>query len=64
MCAHCHNTKTMAVDRPGGSGVAFKGCDVNGMPIDANHPFYSGVYPCKDGSPRRYDRRDARKIVS
>jgi hypothetical protein len=43
--------------------VAFKGCDVNGLPIDRSHPFYSGVYPSKDGGHFNYDRHGTRKIT-
>src|SRR5262245_61073840 len=52
MCAPCHNTKTNALEREGGKGVAFKGCDVDGLPIDAAHPFYQdqGITPSKDGN--------------
>lgn len=39
MCPSCHSIKTAAKDRRGGSGVAFKGCDVEGMPLDPAHPF-------------------------
>lgn len=42
MCAPCHGAKTAAVDRAGGSGVAIKGCDANGRPIDPSHPFNAG----------------------
>ena len=49
MCAPCHNAKTAARDNPhafgGGPPVAFKGCDVNGLPIDENHPFHRGDTP-------------------
>lgn len=56
MCPACHNAKTKAVDVPGGSGVAFPGCDVSGMPIDPDHPAYAqGYTPLKD---QRLGRRD------
>lgn len=42
MCHACHNTKTNAVDRAGGKGVAFKGADAAGLPVDPAHPFYGG----------------------
>lgn len=45
MCHACHNTKTNAVDRAGGKGIRFKGCDVNGLPIDEAHPFLAGGIP-------------------
>jgi len=52
MCARCHNAKTAARDNPhafgGGSPIAFKGCDANGLPIDDNHPFIAGDTPLKD----------------
>ncbi len=42
MCDSCHSVKTNAVDHPrGGRGVAFKGADVNGLPVDEQHPFYA-----------------------
>jgi 5-methylcytosine-specific restriction protein A len=57
MCHACHNTKTAAVDRAGGKGVRFKGCDVNGLPIDDAHPFLSeGDTPSKDGKEGERDR--------
>jgi hypothetical protein len=40
MCPSCHSIKTNAMDKPGGSGIAFKGCDEYGRPIDPDHPFY------------------------
>lgn len=42
LCASCHSIKTNALDRRGGKGVAFKGCDVNGLPLDPDHPFLVG----------------------
>lgn len=45
MCHACHNTKTAAMDRRGGKGVAFPGCDANGYPIDPKHPTYQGYTP-------------------
>ena len=39
-CASCHNSKTNAVDRKEGRGIAYKGCDASGLPIDPSHPFY------------------------
>ena len=42
MCPSCHSVKTRAVDRPGGSGVAFPGCDASGLPVDPSHPFFGG----------------------
>lgn len=39
MCAPCHSIKTCAKDRAGGKGVAAKGCDANGHPLDPAHPF-------------------------
>ena len=44
LCASCHGFKTAAKDNPhafgGGSEVAFKGCGVDGFPVDPAHPFY------------------------
>lgn len=61
MCAACHNSKTNAVDRAGGKGLRFKGCDVNGLPIDDAHPFFAGDTPSKDetGPPGDRDLRQA-----
>lgn len=42
LCTPCHSIKTNALDRAGGKGVAIKGCDVNGMPLDPDHPFLTG----------------------
>lgn len=57
MCHACHNTKTNAVDRAGGKGVKFKGCDVNGLPIDEAHPFFAeGYTPSKDEDAPPTDR--------
>lgn len=39
MCWPCHSIKTNALDRAGGKGVAFKGCGVDGLPLDGDHPF-------------------------
>ena len=39
MCISCHSIKTNALDRSGGKGVAFKGCDPSGLPLDPDHPF-------------------------
>ncbi|TXM72890.1 HNH endonuclease [Methylobacterium sp. WL12] len=51
MCPACHNAKTRAVDRPGGSGVAFPGCDASGLPVDPSHPFFGG--PAKGYTPSK-----------
>jgi hypothetical protein len=62
MCTNCHNSKTNAVDRKEGKGIAFKGCDVSGMPIDASHPFYKAskaITPLKDGQAQSNDRAGA-----
>jgi len=42
MCTPCHSIKTAALDRAGGKGVAFKGCDPDGLPLDPDHPFLIG----------------------
>ncbi len=46
MCASCHSVKTNARDNPYAFGdrerVAFKGCDIDGNPIDDAHPFHAG----------------------
>lgn len=48
MCASCHSIKTDALDRAGGKGVAFKGCDADGLPLDPAHPFLTGNTPSRD----------------
>lgn len=62
MCSSCHSSKTAAVDRKGGNGVAFKGTDASGMPVDPSHPFYGGGgdTPSKDKQPRAPDRPGSR----
>ncbi len=60
MCPACHNTKTNAVDRAGGKGVAFKGADASGLPIDPSHPFFGGDTPFKDERLGVLDRPGAR----
>lgn len=50
LCASCHSIKTNALDRSGGKGIAIKGCDVNGLPLDPDHPFW-GKFPADGGYP-------------
>jgi 5-methylcytosine-specific restriction protein A len=38
LCTSCHNTKTRVVEQLGRE-FAVRGCDVNGMPLDPNHPW-------------------------
>lgn len=45
LCTPCHSIKTNALDRAGGKGVAIKGCDENGLPLDPDHPFLAGDDP-------------------
>lgn len=56
MCPSCHATKTNALDNPSAfgkrRGFAFKGCDLNGLPIDDAHPFLGGDTPSKDEGER------------
>lgn len=40
LCASCHSIKTSGVDRKGGTGVRFKGCGIDGLPLDPVHPFF------------------------
>lgn len=42
LCTPCHSIKTNALDRAGGKGVAIKGCGVDGLPLDPDHPFLTG----------------------
>lgn len=37
-CASCHNRKTRIVEQLG-ADLTVKGCDVNGYPLDPNHPW-------------------------
>lgn len=67
LCPSCHSVKTNAKDNPhafgGGGGLAFKGCGVDGVPIDAEHPFFTeGYTPSKDEDPPAWDRRGAHKF--
>lgn len=45
LCPSCHSIKTAARERAGGKGVAVKGCDVDGLPLDPEHPFLAGDNP-------------------
>jgi 5-methylcytosine-specific restriction endonuclease McrA len=38
LCDRCHNTKTRVVEQLGRDFMV-RGCDVNGMPLDPNHPW-------------------------
>lgn len=53
LCASCHGQKTAARDNPhaygGGSEVSFKGCGVDGFPVDPNHPFFLLSQPTGGG---------------
>lgn len=40
LCPSCHSIKTRAVDQCGGSGIRFKGCGIDGLPLDPDHPFF------------------------
>jgi 5-methylcytosine-specific restriction enzyme A len=44
LCERCHNEKTNAVDRRDrrGSGRRFKGCDIDGNPIDPGDAWHGG----------------------
>jgi hypothetical protein len=61
-CTSCHNSKTGAVDRKGGNGVALKGYGPDGLPIDPQHPCYAtgGHTPSKDEALRGADRLGSR----
>ena len=61
MCASCHSIKTRAKDTPNGSGIAIKGCDVNGIPLDPSHPWHSEpISPSKDEVLSPSDREGSR----
>lgn len=49
-CWSCHSTKTNARDNPKRFGklwtAAFKGCGLDGRPIDPDHPFLKEPSPC------------------
>lgn len=47
MCPSCHGFKTANLDRRGGKGLRFKGCGLDGLPIDPSHPA-NGYTPSKD----------------
>jgi 5-methylcytosine-specific restriction enzyme A len=53
MCTPCHNSKTRNTDQATGKGVAFKGCDASGLPIDPHHPFYANGDNPIEGRPGR-----------
>lgn len=44
LCTSCHSIKTNAMDRKGGKGIAIKGCDEHGLPLDPNHPFLATTH--------------------
>jgi hypothetical protein len=48
LCHSCHSIKTQAMDRTGGKGIAFKGCGIDGLPLDPLHPFTAGDTPSED----------------
>lgn len=61
LCHRCHSEKTSAMDRAGGNGLRFKGVGPDGLPIDPDHPFFSGrpsggIGVSKDGRPQVKDR--------
>jgi len=58
MCTPCHNSKSRNTDQPTGKGIAYKGCDASGLPVDPSHPFYGSkrITPSKDGQAKHYDR--------
>ncbi len=63
MCHSCHSIKTNAVDRPGGSGVRFKGAGLDGLPVDPSHPFNGGDAPSPDGPEGDADRLGAFVLI-
>ena len=38
-CVSCHNSKSRIVEQLG-RPLTVRGCDVNGYPLDPNHPWY------------------------
>ena len=58
MCGPCHSVKTQAMDRRGGRGVAFKGCGIDGLPLDPDHPFTAAP-----GAPIGLSRRAAERTL-
>ncbi len=64
MCPSCHATKTNARENPSAfgkrRGLAFKGRDANGLPIDDEHPFLGGYTPSSDESALPWDRLPSR----
>ena len=63
LCPPCHSIKTNALDRSGGKGIAIKGCDVNGLPLDPDHPFLTGGDNPLQGR-EAVDQRPAAKSAS
>jgi hypothetical protein len=67
VCAPYHNSKTRRVEQ-GGLPNVIKGCDANGLPVDASHPFYGAkpVYPSRDQQLSRAERacRRARVVLA
>lgn len=63
LCPPCHSIKTNALDRSGGKGIAIKGCDVNGLPLDPDHPFLTGGDNPLQGR-EAVDQRPAAKSTS
>jgi 5-methylcytosine-specific restriction protein A len=60
LCASCHNIKTNHEQL--GEQPLMKGCDVNGLPLDAGHEFY-GVTPSHHEQLERQERRPTRKTT-
>jgi 5-methylcytosine-specific restriction enzyme A len=38
LCASCHSTKTRQIEQLGRKFL-YRGCDINGMPLDPDHPW-------------------------
>jgi hypothetical protein len=62
VCAPYNNSKTKRVEQ-GGLPNVIKGCDANGLPVDASHPFYGAkpVYPLAGA---RADEREWYWLIS
>jgi hypothetical protein len=60
LCASCHSRKTASMDGAFGNArkerMRVRGCDVNGMPLDPEHPWNRGAAPPNHGDDPAKDR--------